>query len=347
MENNFDELKREMDNVNRFVPYTLGELLAMDIKEYPFLVEKLVPEKSIIAITGHPESGKTWFVMYLIYCVVYGQPLLGMYKAQKANVLFVDEEGGKYEMARRYKLVGFKNDVIIHTLSQQGIMIDSQEDTDSLIGVIKNKEIGLVVFDPFAAIFSGDENSARDIGNVMRSFERVIVETQATIVFIHHHRKDSKNYSNGTEQSMRGSSAIFGRIDSHIIITKRSESEGEMTMAVIQRKSRKGRGKIKAFTVKMVEKDGLVQFEYMGEEPQQLKLSKAETAKEKVLKFLIDRRATFNEIHDSMKGEIGRDSLGSALKELIHEGKVASKKEAHGKPFYWVAKEKEGQQTAS
>ena len=347
MENNFDELQKEMDNIKKFVPYTLEELLAMDIKEYPFLVEKMIPEKSITAITGHPESGKTWFVMYLIYCVVYEQAMFEIYKAKKANVLFVDEEGGKYEMAKRYKLVGFKNGVSIHTLTQQGIMIDDQQSVDSLIEVIKEKNIGLVVFDPFTAIFSGEENSARDISKLMRSFQRIIVETGATIIFIHHHRKDSGKHPNGTEQSMRGSSAIFGRIDSHIIITKKSQSEDALVMTISQHKSRKSRGRVKPFSVRMTEREGLIQFEFIGEEVQQLKLTKAETAKEKVLKFLVDKKATFNEIHESMKKDIGRDSLGLALKDLIHEGKVASKKEAHGKPFYWIAKENEEQQTAS
>ena len=337
MEDNFEEAKMEIDKIKRFVPCTLDELLAMDIKDYPFLVEKIVPEKSITVVSGHPESGKTWFIMHLIYCVAYEQPLFAKYKTKKANILLVDEEGGKEEVAKRFKLLGFKNGTEVRTLSQQGITIDNQNDVDILVSLIKEHNAGLLIIDPFGSAFSGEENSARDIRKVMFYLQRIITETGATIIFVHHHRKDSRNYINGSEQSMRGSSAIFGRVDSHIIIKRKKdiESDGEILMIVSQHKSRKGKSKIKSFNARMLENNGVVRFEFLGEEARQIKLPKAETAKELVLKKITENKISFNELYELVKDNVGRDALGLALKELIHDGKINFKKEKHGKPFYW------------
>jgi hypothetical protein len=72
---------------------------------------------------------------------------------------------------------------------------------------------GLIVVDTLARVASGvDENNARDMGAVVDGFDTLKRETRASVLVLHHSRKDG-----GSE---RGSSALRGAADVMILCEK-------------------------------------------------------------------------------------------------------------------------------
>ena len=99
----------------------------------------------------------------LSQCVALGKSLFGEFKTKKGAVLIIDEESGVEEIIRRIKLMEFRRKLPIYVFSQRSIKVDNQNNLNKIINLIKEKNISLVIFDPFVAIHSKIENSAEEM----------------------------------------------------------------------------------------------------------------------------------------------------------------------------------------
>ena len=106
----------------------------------------------------------------------------------------------------------------------------------------KMKELGIkfLILDPFSAIHTKEENSAGEIQKVMEGLEKFTKEG-ITVLFIHHHRKDSEGRSSKSAQNLRGSSVILSRVDSMSTINKKEETDSFIRMICSQEKIRGGK----------------------------------------------------------------------------------------------------------
>ena len=92
----------------------------------------------------------------------------------------------------------------------------------ALLATLKKEEfeLGLIVVDTLARVALGaDENNAKDMGRVVDGLDELKRQTGATIMVIHHTRKDG-----GSE---RGSSALRGAADA-MILCERAEPGGSL-----------------------------------------------------------------------------------------------------------------------
>lgn len=292
---------------------TVSDVLNMPESEKPkFLVYGLVPEKGITAVSGHPGCGKSWFMLSMAKSIATGEPFLDYFRTEKTNVLIVDEESGIWEMRRRMELLSYSDDIPVYFYSQESLKVDDDDDIQLLIREVEKKSIGLVIIDPFVAVHSGVENSAEDAQAVMEKLQLLNL-SGAAVLFIHHHRKGMLESSG---QSLRGSSALSGRLDSHITVASPGKTETTATLSIEHVKSRRGKN-VPSFQVTMKQEDTTspVTLEFSGAG----KMTKKDQARELILELLKQGKRTTTEIIKAIRSEadVGDRNIKEALKGLI------------------------------
>src|SRR5262249_32856100 len=77
-----------------------------------------------------------------------------------------------------------------------------------------------VILDPLARFFSGDENSAREIGRLVNALDGLIQDVGVAIELVHHTGKPSAMDRREGGQRLRGSSALFAAADSVLVLDR-------------------------------------------------------------------------------------------------------------------------------
>jgi RecA-family ATPase len=163
-------------------------------------------------------------------------------------------------------------------------------------------------------IHRGDENNSTDVSKVMEKF-RILTTKGTSVLFIHHHRKESAQHKKSAN-SVRGSSDILAGIDCLLLVEK---SKDNNTLIVEQAKLRQQQA-IEPFSIeiKSNKETGEIAFVYEGEH------NPNKTAKEEVkneIIFLLSQNIemTKKDIVDALSEEYGLPTITSALKELEPE----------------------------
>ncbi len=169
----------------------------------------------------------------------------------------------------------------------------------------------LVFIDPLAEAHTLDEKDAREMIRILRPLHRWAKENDAAIVIVHHTRKRgvSEEVAGAhTAADLRGSSAIFGKMDGVLIFTPHTDTPGLIT---IDAKFTRGKSWIRN-----------VQFAAYGESGHKAVVSEVlDDVARMTLKLL---RAGVSS-HDALASScgIGKKRLNLALDVLVRLGKVA------------------------
>jgi len=315
---------------------SVSSILNMPESERPeFLVYGLIPEKGITALSGHPGCGKSWILLHLAKCVAAGESFLDNFVTKQGSVLIVDEEQGAWELRRRMEVMGYSEDLPIYFYSLNGFKVDKKEDMEALLQTVKEQNIALVIIDPFAAMHSQDENSAEGAQKVLEAMQR-FTKAGATVLFIHHHRKSGMGASSGGAQSLRGSSAYSGRLDSHITVEKKDCTTSEQNLEVEHVKSRRGRNTNKFRVVLAQDPDVIGSPVELRYESIDERTTKKEEARDAITAMLQIQDYTNEEIIQAVREEtgVGSRNIGEALRSMVEEGSLSVYKEGKKNKYH-------------
>jgi AAA domain-containing protein len=185
---------------------TVAALLTMEPPEP--LIGDLLAHNSLAVLYGPPGSYKTFVALDWALCIAGGLPWQGR-GVRAGPVLYVAAEGSAGLGARVEAWVeGFRADPPARFRAYPDtVNLREAGQRDTLAEWATTDRPGLVVFDTLArSMVGGDENSARDMGELIDGAEQVRAASGATVLLVHHTTKD------GT--SIRGSSALQGAADS-------------------------------------------------------------------------------------------------------------------------------------
>ena len=328
MNNNksIEEIFMPVPKENKELIITAEELIKLNFGPELWTINELIPQHSITAITGSPESFKTWLTLEIAKCVANGTDFLGKFATQKGNILIVDKENHIRHIQERLKLLNFKNESVSYFLDTDNFYIDDEGKLMDIIGIVRELNINLVIFDSLIRIHSGAENDARDISVVMNAFRRITKEG-ANVIFIHHNRKGDAD-KQSTTNSVRGSSDIHAGIDCLLQINKLSEESIQIT----QSKLRQGK-KIDPFKVQINSSDKSMEFVYVGKS--NFSGKEIEEVKDIILLLLEDKtEIPRQEILDELEDQYKKAVINTSLKELESENKLTKIVGAHNKYSY-------------
>lgn len=326
IKNNITELEQEYGWVADApqITFTLTDLLNKDFPPVEWLVEKLMPETGLIAISGLPGSYKSWVVQHLALSVATGTPLFDRFPTKQKKVLLIDKENQLSLIQKRFKLLGAFEGIDVHFISSD-FLIEDEQIMNQICELIKTNGIGLIILDSLIRIYKGkDENRSNDMAEVFRQLRR-FQEAGAAVIFVHHHRKMSLMAKNVAAESLRGSSDILAAVDSHLAM---EVSDGEIK--IIQTKLRQD-VPIKPFKVVLESDDNHAEFKFLGELKEDIE--KMEQAKGDIYEVLEEGEKSRSELVERFKGNYGSKTIDSALKSFTSE-EVLVRIGERGKKFY-------------
>lgn len=192
----------------------------------PYVVKGLLYAEEISLLVGPPNIGKSSVVASIAASVSTGRAL-GEMRVKRAAVLYVAAEDPRGIRARAYGFFKTHAADIAHfdiygwpvdlsNAQQMGKFTDAAKK----YAEARTAERMLIVFDTLnLCIGDSDENNAGDMSRVITNARKLAKHTGAHVMFVHH-------TALADETRARGSSAMHGNVDTHLILRK-VQDQGE------------------------------------------------------------------------------------------------------------------------
>jgi len=234
----------------RFHLYNIEELFRLPSADW--LIDGIIEQPAVGFVFGPSGESKTFVTLDWALSVAVGRPWHGRAVKQGPAVYVVAE--GSSGIPKRVKPLQHNQvpsvDDAFFVL--EAVQLRTRGDVTSLLQQIEERceEPALIVLDTFAQCFvGGEENSAKEVGEAIAAARRLLGETGATVLLVHH----SGRVNEGAE---RGSSALRGNAD--VMISVRMTPSRTVTIKNTKQKDQDLFGDIKLTlqSVSLVDYDG-------------------------------------------------------------------------------------------
>ncbi len=197
--------------------YSTAELLKLPPPEW--LIDKIMPERGLIALYGQPGVGKSFVALDFAMAVGTNTSWHGRV-VKGGPVLYIAAEGGT-GMGKRSrawlldKNIADTQSAVVWLLESIPVFGDSDHIEQVMKRVTDEVQIQpkLVVIDTLARCFDGNENEQEDMGRFVAGADRFRNEFDAAVIVVHHTRLDGDRE--------RGNTAFRGAADSMLSISKK------------------------------------------------------------------------------------------------------------------------------
>ena len=243
------ELKLVCKSVSRYEPKVRVnndvaeglESFLEDEQKVEWIIPGLIARNSIGFVAGLPETGKTWTLIDLAISLSVEDNKdvlwLGKFNIVKhpLKVLFIDQERFKGETQRRFKAV-IKGKGLTPKNLQNNLYIkcgtttrlDLQHSFEAFRKELCEIKPDIVMVDSFATFHTKEENSRKDIQEVLEKIKELRNEFGCTFLFIHHENKNAFNKGDDADEpsiaQMAGNVAIPASAET--VLTVRKHNEG-------------------------------------------------------------------------------------------------------------------------
>jgi len=207
-ENYFPELIKKLPSLNsQEEKTTLNVYTDSDLKDYQpepvsWLIEDEIPKSEIGLLVGKRGMRKTFTALAQVISITSGKTFLGDKIPEKKKVLYIDEEGGQNEIAKRTKLIkagmGITESLDISFLSFENLKLNNISSPKYKIfeEFVLELKPDLIVVDTLQRILSIEVD--RDNQGISEFFTGVVRSLTKRIgcswLFIHHMRKGNSQY---------------------------------------------------------------------------------------------------------------------------------------------------------
>jgi hypothetical protein len=192
----------------------LSDLLAEPDEVTPSLVDGLLPYGGVSLLAARPKVGKTTLARYLARCVARGEPFLGRATVQGPVLLFLLEEK-RAAIRRLFERLGLSDEPIhVH------IGAAPKDALAAFEAALEEHRPALAVVDPIAKLVR--VRDMNDYAEMSRSLEPLIElarKYDSHLMLSHHLGKADR--ADGDD--VLGSTAIFGAVDTLILMKRRDE----------------------------------------------------------------------------------------------------------------------------
>lgn len=184
----------------------------------PETIKGVLRQGEKLVLTGPSKAGKSFALIELAIALATGTEWMGRLQCSTQRVVYINFELTKANAAKRVmdvwktlrndKMNGAEN---LSIWNLRGTVVTAKAMVDSIIK--RHKAMpnppGYYIVDPIYKINAGDENAAKDVNELLREFDRLCAQTNANLVYAHHHAKGSQY---GKRALDRGSgSGVIGR----------------------------------------------------------------------------------------------------------------------------------------
>jgi len=167
-----------------------------------------------LGVTAGSKSMKTWFLLYVAYCIANGLKLFDRFQCKKLKVAYLDLELLRYTIRKRLERIqaalkagNFDN---IRIIPCRGHAREVLRDLSMLEEFLHQGDYKVVVLDPmYKTLIGKDENFSGDVADILDRLTQIAQRLNISFIYAHHH---SKGNQRGKEAIDRGSGAgAWGR----------------------------------------------------------------------------------------------------------------------------------------
>jgi len=285
-----------------------------------WIVDGLLSPGSVSLICGEGGSKKTYAMIDLVVAVSRGSDWLNFGVPMPTTTLFVDEESGPRRFSQRLCKTGqaheATSDLPLFYISLAGFELTTTDGQDKLHKLITETGAKLVVLDALVDVMSGgDENAVSDVQPIFVGLRRIAEMTHSAIVVIHHTNRAGE---------YRGSSALKGAVDLLLLVISPDKEQ------VVKFKTEKARD-IEPVTFYALANFGDGTFNLSPITG----TKRAERLHPIILGWLQEEDLNQSELVKRAKDQgTGRNSVLSALAEMVETGTIAVEVKSRGTKVY-------------
>ena len=245
-------------------------------EEKEWIIDRLIPTKSVCILTGKRGTLKTFVTLSMAYAVASGNKFLGEFSTRKGGVIYLDKENGVGIMKNRTAMIkrGLETEekYQIGFICFSQIKLDNLGDLCAMENLIEKHKPTLLIVDTYRRSVKYDENDASKVSAFFVDTMRPLVEKYDLSVILIHHNRKSSGYSGSTDEmdELRGSSDLANYAD---IILKMERQGGNVILKQLKNRNAQEEKPIKIDCV--FDSDSkYVTLNYSGEYTKQTKSDK-------------------------------------------------------------------------
>lgn len=259
----------------------LADFLKTEYKPQAHIIGRgVLPVGGKMIVAGSPKANKSFFVLNMMLDLVRGRRVFdATYKRGTAvlpvnqpwRVLYLEQELGEQGLLERLRgteakpglVSGIEADGLNLFIQPRdtAMRLDTPEGRDYISAIVKEIKPDVTVLDPMAKFHLSDENSAQEMGAVLRVADHLVEDFGTAIVIVHHIGKQNEDNPRRGGDRLRGSSAIFGDVDTVCEVTRKSNEHHPEPILELSFELRRGEPMESLFVQRM--RDGSIQW--MGE----------------------------------------------------------------------------------
>jgi hypothetical protein len=203
----------------RFAPVPPSEFLKR--KPASWIVKGLLPRASLAVVFGASGAGKTFWVWDMVAAVARGVPWRGI-PVVKGRGAYIAAEGAGGFRNRVQAYCDFHgvnpSELDIGVIPDAPNFLDKAHMKELCNALIAFGKLDFVVVDTYARVMpGGNENDAKDVGQVVAHCDLIHRLTGAIVILVHHSGKDAS-------RGARGSSALRAAADVEIEVIRTRET---------------------------------------------------------------------------------------------------------------------------
>lgn len=183
------------------------------------LISGVLREGHKMLLAGPSKAGKSFALIELALCLASGRPWLGRFDCKAGKVLYVNLELQRASCLHRFSDVSkalFPNDSEhpefwhnVEILNLRGYCVNWEHFVSSICRESRKSHYSAVILDPFYKLNAGNETSAFDMVQFCNGLDRIAKESDASIIYCHHHSKGEQGWKNSMDRA--SGSGVFAR----------------------------------------------------------------------------------------------------------------------------------------
>ena len=183
-----------------------------------------LPKGTVNLIAGKPETNKSWIGYQAILSTVRREPWLvfPIAKVVSPTAFVLNYDNPPTEMARRFKRMGLQpsDRIFFHSIGAHmpppplPATLQFPEGFPALMALVAAKRPDIIMIDSHRQSHFLDDNSNQDMAILMSQYRQLATATNATVIAIHHTRKD--------DDVLRGAGEIEAALDSCILVADKA-----------------------------------------------------------------------------------------------------------------------------
>jgi hypothetical protein len=216
--------------------------LAETIADPRWLAVDILPERAIGFIGGAPKVMKSWLALDLAMAVATGSLFCGRFLCPAPrSVLVYQLESARAAYQRRVRTIATRYGGApenLYVVSNEPVLFEDPVGIGRMEVTLGELRPDLLIIDPLAAMTTGDENSAQEMGRIVRQLRAWRDAYGCAIAVVHHTNKAA----GGAEKmrsglKLRGSSVFFAATEWALWVERPDDSAPRLEVRVEQKES--------------------------------------------------------------------------------------------------------------